>query len=190
MAIISQETFEKFTKEEKNKIREDYSNFIFLSENGIDEEERVVNFHLKGTMEEYFGEENLQLKIKTWEDIKKAYPETYGNENIELFPYNEFAWDVKLINKNIATLKIAKLIELSYGGMVTEEEWKLSSSYVAETRIWTIVCQYKAESKNPELKIIPVWSQPRLLSFHTKEQAEEFMSYESNRILIKQYHMV
>ena len=176
MSIISQESFNKLTEEEKNWIIKEYNS------------DAGEGHSMLGKL---FGEENLQPepKIKTWEDVVK-YTLVNPLTVLESAGYAEDICDEKIGNKVEATLKIAKLIELGYGGMITEEEWKLSSSYTSETTIWTIVCEYKAESKEPQFRIARNWDQPELVSFHTKEQAEEFMSYPENRKLVEQYYMI
>ncbi|MCH5167913.1 MAG: hypothetical protein J1F35_08550 [Erysipelotrichales bacterium] len=168
MATISQETFEKFTEEEKKKLRDEY-NSSYRTPN-----DRYI-------LECTFGKENLQPKpeIKTWDDVKKVYPNTYGNENIELFPCNEFVWDAKLIRKNIAMLKIAKLIELGYGGIVTEEEWENE-----DIRKFSIV-RFKKK-----LSYAHGFAAYEFVSFHTPEQREKFLSYPENKKLVEQYYMI
>ena len=190
MSIISQETWDNIPEEEKRKILADYTEFNKLSKNGIDEEERIINTNLKWQMEKYFGKENLQPKqqIRTWEDVKKYYKSAGSTDDY----YIHFAYGMAsgVSEKCIATLKIAKLIELGYGGMLTKEEWKKSSSCEMKDAIWSIVCNVKDEPLGTEIKIIPVWAQLRLLSFRTKEQAEEFMSYPENVELVKQYNLL
>ena len=168
MAIISQETWDNMPEESKEKIRKKYN---WYQEKEIDE--AILEF------EDLFGKENLQPKPKvpkTWDDVKNSYPKTYGNENIDLFPYHEFAWDIKLTRKNIATLKISKLIELGYGGLVNEEEcqdgWEITPIQNE------LVIQHSFTSDKP------------FVFFHTQQQAEEFMSYLENVELIRQYYML
>ena len=179
MSIISKETFEKFTEDEKQNVRSHYEAF---------DEPMLIRSYA-----DLFGKENLQPepKIKTWADVAVHKTELRDfinklSKKIANCPYIDSKWYKKLM----ATVQIQKLIELGYGGMITEREWKLSASYMPENRIWAIVCQYKNGSIETEIKIIPVWAQPRLLSFHTKQQAENFMSYPENRTLVEHYHMI
>lgn len=128
------------------------------------------------------SKENLQSepKVKTWEDLVKH---NLVNPLIvrELTGYAIDACDEKIGNKVEATLKIAKLIELGYGGMVTEEEnndskiKKYAPFYYGESG-FVIECLYR--------------SQDRVLCFHTQQQAEDFMSYPENVQLVKQYFQI
>lgn len=193
MSIISQETWDSMSNKEKEKLRSDYDDLVYLSEHGTDEFIKTESLKTKKEYERLFGKENLQPKpnIKTWKDLEKEHPEYFKSHNTpnpKFIPSQELR--DKLFNKTMAMYKIVTLIEFGYGGMITEKEWNLSSSYAPETRIWSIVCYYRAESKDPQLKIVQVWAQPHLLSFHTKEQAEEFISYNENVELIKQYYMI
>lgn len=166
MSIISQETFDKFTEEEKEYIRNLYAD--------INDETDKDGF-TKGTYVMLFGEENLQPepKIKTWEDVQAILP-----NHFVMSVTNEIT--EKLFDKMTATYKISKLIELGYGGMVTEEEWEndditkycLQWSY---SRGW--ICYNSPSTKS-------------FLAFHTSQQRKEFMSHESNRKLAEQYCMV
>ena len=83
----------------------------------------------------------------------------------------------------IATYKIAKLIELGYGGMVTDEEWKNK-----DITKWIVV----PNDDNGKLIIVDTWhnSKRGCIAFHTQQQAKEFMSYPENRTLVKQYYMI
>ena len=178
MSIISQQTWDNMPKEEKEQIIQKYSHLLQVSDNDDSWEVRMCANSEKETLITLYGKENLQPKPKipkTWDDVKNAYPKTYGNENIELFPYHEFAWDIKLTHKNIATLKISKLIELGYGGMVNEEEcedgWEITPIQNE------LVIQHSFTADKP------------FVFFHTQQQAEEFMSYPENVELIRQYYM-
>lgn len=143
--------------------------------------------------ETFFGSHNLQPKpkIRTWEDVAIYNPELWDfinklGKEIANCPYI----GSKLYKKMIATIHIQKLIELGYGGMVTEEEWKLSTSYIKETVLWTIVCEYRTESKELQFRIAANWGVPDLLSFHTQQQATEFLLYPENVELVKQYNLL
>lgn len=182
MSIISQETFDKFTEEEKEIVRKYYSESINLAKNGIIEEERIGNYYLKTRFENLFGKENLQSKIKTWRDVEEYFTDI----DLELGDIIESSINyshcsIQLISKCIATLKISKLIELGYGGIMTEEEWENT-----EFKKYGIICK----PYNKELFIKDIWSEQCFISFHTKHQAEEFMSYPENLELVKQYFMI
>ena len=87
----------------------------------------------------------------------------------------------KVTSKIIATYKISRIIELGYGGMVSEEEWRdkdLFKWYIVPGIEGKLVIDSSYEN----------WQE--FVSFHTKQQAEEFMSHESNRKLVEQYYMM
>lgn len=178
MNIILQDTeWNKCTEQEQQNILEIY--------NKHPEWLDVIN-----ALEDKFGKHNLQPepKIKTWKDLEKSGVEVYSS-------WGKLGADItatrpseKIINKCIATLKIAKLFEFGYGGMVSNEEWEdntcLKYYIVLEInkgrdRVMkpSIQCNYEADEKH-------------FIAFHTKQQAEEFMSYNDNRKLIEQYYMI
>lgn len=179
-SIISQETWDKMPQAEKERIIGSYFNFSDLAENGIDEEERIVNYHLKEQYEMCFGKENLNPQINpinTWEDIKKLLPD----DGFCTGKFKNFTENPKIILKCQATSKIAKLIELGYGGMITDEEWR-------DRNIPKYVCQ--CYTYDPwEIECTKVYDYKHLIAFHTPEQQERFMSFDENIELIKQYFM-
>lgn len=169
MGIISKETFEKLTEEEKKKLRELYSNSV------------KIDFAI---MKKIFGEENLLHKpnIKTWKDVKDKSDSAFQT-SLNLNYACDGNMDDKLSMKIKATYKISKLIELGYGGIVTEEECK-------ENGAWQIIPYRENYDEKFKLKIVMDFQQKSFISFHNEEQAKEFMSYPGNRILIEQYYMI
>ena len=133
-------------------------------------------------LEKLYGKHNLNpepLTPKTWEDVEK---EGLDEFEYELDKPNSSKKDSKIAMKCQATLKIAKLIELGYGGMVSEEEAlddKIEKSaiglYEGEIQLHTGICIARGD---------------RFLMFRSNELGEEFMSHESNRKLIEQYYMI
>lgn len=180
MAIISQETWNNIPKEEKEKILVDYTEFNRLSEDGIDEEERIINANLKWQMEKYFGKENLQPepKIRTLKDLEIIAPSLLDFK-IET-PIGSF-YD-KLHDNLVASYKIGILIEFGYGGNITDEEWE-----TVNKSKWVINCDI---SKEDNFEILELFVDKFFIAFHEKSQAEEFMSYEENRELLRQYYML
>lgn len=134
---------------------------------------------------ELFGYHNLNPEPptpKTWEDVEDNY--------VEYQKYVAVSNDIeegiiniedKLRLKLLATYRIAKLIELGYGGMVSEEEWNDE-----EILKFGVKWSYKANN----------WvyhnyqTTKSFITFHTSQQRQEFMSYESNRKLVEQYYMM
>lgn len=180
MSIISKESFEKLTRDEKKKLRQIYKD--------MKEEPSLVYAHEYAEkcewLEDYFGEENLQFSIKTWEDvmdnlneIEKDDIQSYIGE-ICCGPSMNHGSNL-ICRKMIATYEIAKLIEIGYGGIISKEEWENE-----DIRKFSIV-RFKENLSYGEGR-----SAYEFVSFHTPEQREEFMSYESNRKLLEQYYMM
>lgn len=173
MSIISKETWDKFSEEEKDSIRKEYD-YVRTSKDHDCGFRRVE-------LEKVFGKENLQPepKIKTWEDVVKEYP--HFKDDIDNLKYNIlYGWN-GLSDKIIATYKIAKLIEFGYGGMMTEEEWKDG------TVKFVIKCTPNEKSYLYEDEIC---NDIEFIAFHTYKQREEFMSYPENVKLVEQYYMI
>lgn len=173
MGIISKETWEKFTEEERKRIRNAYK---ILDENNTEA-------RLAGEYVYIFGKENLQPKIKTWNDVATYNPELWNFINrlckeIANCPYI----DNKLYKKLIATIQIQKLIEFGYGGMITEEEWMDGRKSKAVIK--------RTTGKSPTLYYATVYYDVRFIAFHTDEQREKFVSHPENVELIKQYYMM
>lgn len=85
------------------------------------------------------------------------------------------------IEKSVkALIKIHQLIKYSYGGNVTNKEWKDTT-----TTKFTIVSCYTIK-RGFEFNIHSTTCIHHI-AFHTKEQAEEFLSYPENVQLLKDY---
>ena len=173
MSIISKETFDKFTKEEKREIRKQYK----LLKKYIDVASKTsisewYDGKFKG-LEELFGKETLQSepKIKVWSDV-------LYQTNINSFEIVHPDCDDKLTKKLEATYKIKWLIELGYGGMITEKEWKDASREKFAVIYFTT-----------QLEMATSYTRRHFIAFHTIEQRERFLSYPENVELIKQYYM-
>lgn len=79
----------------------------------------------------------------------------------------------------LAAMKIYQLIENSYGGVVSAKEQ-------LENGCATIVVD--------EHDFYAFWQSvtytPSIIAFHTEQQAEEFLKYDKNRQLVKDYYML
>lgn len=182
MAIISQESFEKLTEEEKKKIRKIYKDM--KDEPSL----AYANEYAEKCewLETYFGKENLQPKpkIKTWKDMKEEYMLNADTGTSYIIDMDKKFYSKKLALKSLATLQIAKLIELGYGGMITDEEWKDGSNLK-----YCII--YSPAHNDSKINIIGCSGAIKhFIAFHTKQQAKEFMSYSENRKLVEQYYMI
>lgn len=180
MPIISQETWDNMSQEEKDKIIEYYN--IYSNEVENDSEISVANGQ-KHLLEALFGKKNLQLKskIRTWDDVEKE------NEAIKNI-YKELESDVlkdlpykerQLIRKMLAIYQIQQLIELGYGGIVSEEEW-------CNNQADFIGIYYCPKSKTYEFRVPLLY---HFITFRNRKVAEEFMSYPENVKLVQQYYM-
>ena len=79
----------------------------------------------------------------------------------------------------LAFLKIKQLIEICYGGNVTNEEWENSD-----------ICKYYIfyNSISKQFEVDPDYTIKEQIAFHTKEQAKEFLSHPENILLLKDYY--
>lgn len=97
----------------------------------------------------------------------------------ERFNSNEYLDNITPIEKSaLVLLKIHQLIEVGYGGNVITEEWKNIDRYK-----YIISATLHVESKMH-------FCSKNHIAFHTKEQAEEFLSYPENVQLLKDYFMI
>lgn len=165
MSVISKETWDNMSNKEKEEILRHYR-----AVKAIDNIEYITIY------ETLFGKENLQPKIRTWIDV-------LNQTDIHDFVINHPDCDNKLKLKLEAIYKISKLIELGYGGMVTEKEWKDDT-----VRKECIVPCDVIDGLKLTTHYYP--SDKRFIAFHTKEQAEEFVYYSENEQLIQQYYMI
>lgn len=167
MSIISQQTWDIMPQEEKDKIREVY----YLNTTG-----KPIDNIILDTLETLFDKENLQPEPslpKTWEEIEELLPE----DGFCVGEYEIYADNPKIRERCQAELKIGKLIEIGYGGQITNEEWDMpTEKYV----IGCFAGKIKEAAKVGHYHFI---------AFHTPEQREEFISHESNMELIKKYYM-
>lgn len=155
------------TEQEQQNVLEIYNNHPEWTD--------VIN-----ALENKFGKHNLQPKpkIRTWSDVEKE-KDSYKSMIGYLLSFSN---DVKLNKKLAATLQIQKLIELGYGGTVTAEEWKKDGQDKGFYSVWA-----NAEG---EIECTLVYDSIEFISFHTRTQAEEFISYPENRELVKMYHLL
>ena len=133
--------------------------------------------------------ENKKLIIKTYQDLINNQVECGGYyintfSTIKEFSVRKFANNV---NRNLATTKkiaksmlamamISQLIRY-YGGAITDKEWNNRS-----------IIKYSIERFENKIIFEVYKSSFHFLSFHTKEQRNEFIKY--NEQLIKDYLMI
>lgn len=125
---------------------------------------------------------------KTWSDLietNKANSHCiYTLDNTYLNSNN----NKRIIEKSaLALLKIHQLIEVGYGGNITNKEWLRSTN----TPIFVIVIDpYKDNFMRIDSVDNGFEHGIYHVAFHTKAQAEEFLSYHENLQLLKDYFML
>lgn len=132
--------------------------------------------------------EEQELKVpKTWSDIEKQ-----ENRICSIFHGIGEAVDYKFTpieESALALLKIHQLIEVGYGGNITDEEWRnidIKKYYFIPNT------EYSPDEGNNMWEIVYAQAYPNkhTFAFHTSEQAEEFLSYPENVKLLKDYFMI
>lgn len=131
-------------------------------------------------------EEQKPKTPKTWSKIKdkNIYYFKVCNDLIEL---ESSATVLSPIEKSaLALLKIHQLIEVGYGGNVTNEEWRNSKL------IKVIISRQELKEIGEDTPFTKLLTQFTFshIAFHTKEQAEEFLKYPENVQLLKDYFMI
>ena len=95
--------------------------------------------------------------------------------------------DTPIEKSALALLKIYQLIEVGYGGYPTKEDYD-KANY---ERLWTVRI-YKTDDNDFIFGAMPLEGEcfKNNIAFHTKKQANEFISYPENIQLLKDYFMV
>lgn len=176
--------WDELSEEDRIFLRKSYQEMKEISNKNKDLYDNMLEDQVK-RLEEIFGKENLKCKppIKTWEDYEKILSEdalaNINNtlDNIAHLPRIDFNRSNPIYKKMVATYKIARLIELSYGGMITEEEWENpeKAKYILVERKGIIVDDITYTYRN-------------FIAFHTKEQLGEF--FKNNYQLCKEYYLM
>lgn len=132
----------------------------------------------------WFEEQNPKVS-KTWSDTRfnssfTFYELSYIDKDKD---YVLTSTGISSIERSaLALLKIHQLIEVEYGGNVTNEEWKNTTKLkwyfvpnIAD--LFDVMCSQNYNKK-------------RNIAFHTEEQAKEFLKYPENFQLLKDYFMI
>lgn len=132
-----------------------------------------------------WAEEQKSKVPKTWSD-------TLSNSNFTLYELSYIdnnkndvltSTGKSPIEKSaLALLKIHQLIEIGYGGNITEEEWNTMKD------IYQIDYEIHSNKIMISNSVCMRFFTP--IAFHTKKQAEEFLSYPENVELLKDYFMI
>lgn len=174
-AIISSESFSKFTEEEKKALRD-----FFKSS--------AQTYPLAKVFEQDDLIDPNRPVVEIWDDMENAYEEIDNNFVMYEESLYDIICDTNLYGKLLATYQIHYLIEYGYGGVITNDEWKAASTFKDENAVWSIYTEYTPDGI--QFKIDKNYADPFFVSFHTKNQAERFLSHNENIKLIKEYYMI
>ena len=133
---------------------------------------------------------------KTWQEYcDNSNEREYLNVEVEVNQYDSdtdtcysdssTAYNTPVEKSALAFIKIHRLIDAGYGGNVTIEDFKkldLFGEYIYHI-------YYSIIDNKFEIFAIST-TMHSLIMFHTKEQAEEFLSHDSNIQLLKDYFMI
>lgn len=138
-----------------------------------------------------WDKENNAKTPKTWSELVKkdnrqvVREACIGVSTFQVTIYNS----PKIVKSVLAFLKIRRLIEISYGGNVSYSDF----SELGKPDPVIIVPQGTIPSGNIAFyaKTEDVYDNSfSHIAFHTKEQAQEFLSHEENIQLLKDYFMI
>lgn len=127
-------------------------------------------------------EEQKSKVPKTWNEMTSKYCNVEVWQNISNMDYGSTE---PIVKSALALLKIYQLIEAGYGGLVTHSE------NIGTKMKHTIAPYVDNKFQYKGLKVLGTcYLDNRHISFHTKEQATEFLSYPENVQLLKDYFMI
>lgn len=132
-------------------------------------------------------EETKKNTVKTWEDMRREGTTKSGYVAIDYKVRGEDgmtrldgAGNSANERSALALIKIRQLIDVAYGGNVTEEEWATNA------KKFTLL--YNVTEKGI---VISATSNRMLpIAFHTIQQANEFISHPSNVKLVKDFYII
>ena len=173
------------TEEEKNVYRDLYQKCLNHVKNDDGYSKGLYQGELI-TIVDIFGEDNLLTKAtpKTWEGfVRHFHKDTDWNPKNEFCDLPMYGLSDALRNKLIAMAKIGKLIEVGYGGNVTKKEWE-------DFNCRKYVIKYCPQDERKFIASDYCMGEYEFIAFHNPKQLDEFMTYESNKELLKQYFAV
>lgn len=151
----------------------------------FDEQDNFFALKYQAVMNKRYGSHNLNPKpIRTWKDVKD-YLEIIPDFKEIVHNLDMGCCDQKVVNKIIATYKISRIIELGYGGQVSDEGNK--DRHIIKFVI--VPCEEKDGSVGFEIYTTS-YSVDKVVTFHSNAQAEEFITHDSNLRLLAQYYMM
>ncbi len=129
-------------------------------------------------------EEQRPKTPKTWNELCKVPHISYELARRSITEERSVVWYKADTGSNpieksaLALLKIHQLIEIAYGGNITNEEWK--------DNCW----KHVIGSDRGKFFIRSTYSAVSPIAFHTEEQAKEFLFYPDNVQLLKDFYMI
>lgn len=127
-------------------------------------------------------EEQKPKVPKTWSDLVLAKQTDIYTVQCNTFVYKN---NPNIIKSAFAFHQIYQLIEVGYGGNVTNEEW-------LDNEIEKFIITLNISNCKHQFTIVKYDAPAHFnhIAFHTKEQAKEFLSYPENVQLLKDYFML
>lgn len=167
------------------------NNWEYVDDNGYYHETKPDYCHWKVCGQK--GCNGKLIKISIGEGQKPKIPKTWSElvEENKYQPYfaeihskfslkDKCIYGKSTIEKSAASLlKIHQLIEVGYGGNVTNEEWEEAFEL-----------KYVISCTADKIFTVHATNCIHTIAFHTKEQAEEFLKYPENVQLLKDYFMI
>lgn len=160
---------------------------MFLPNGQIEHEGEMMLFPSKD-QEDWlkWDEENNHKVPKTWSEyLRYDKCEITSTISLSLDDKDYLANDTPIEKSALAFIKILKLIEVGYGGNVTNKDYielELFNEYLYHIT-------YNTTDKEFEI-LANCSTQHTPIMFHTKEQAKEFLSYPENIQLLKDYFII
>lgn len=115
-----------------------------------------------------------KTKIRTWSDVPLEC-----QEKMRSLQEDGMANAKKFIDVVVSVFKIYIIIELGYGGVINEKEWKNDA-----------LMKYALIDVDGTIAYNDTTDDYAFMAFHTEQQREEFMSYPENVELVKQYYQI
>ena len=124
---------------------------------------------------------NNKKTSKTWSDIEDYIGFNNRNDYCVDVTGNFTRRNTPIERSALALLKIHQLIEVGYGGNVTNEEWH------KEIDVYYI---HPGVHNKFYIDYTNLYGNKKHIAFHTKEQAKEFLEYPENVQLLRDYYMI
>ena len=176
MPIISKETWDKFTQEEKEKLRKEYS--YLLKAKDCDEERRDCHIGALVNMDDLFGKENLQPHPLTYEDVarelfkdkKTWYINEHSSIQGTLHLGDSYRYKTNLMTSRKQAEKILAINKLLNVAKFLNKDWKPDWSNDEDK--WSL-CVDPDTNKVKILKVYHSEVNRYIVYFRTEELAQQ-----------------